>query len=51
MKNTLAFLVAFAVVFTMHRGADELEGRPRTVMKILAFPLAVLTAWVAVGAL
>lgn len=51
MKQTIAFIVAFAVVFTIHRGADELEGPPRTVMRTLAFPLALLTAWVAVGAL
>ena len=51
MKQTIAFVVAFAVTFVMYRGAGELEGAPRTAMKILALPLAVGAAWVAVGAL
>lgn len=51
MKQTIAFIVAFAVSFVMYRGASALDGAPRTVMKILAPPLAALTAWVAVSAL
>lgn len=51
MKPTIAFVAAFAVTFVMYRGADELDGAPRTVMKILALPLAIGAAWVAVGAL
>ena len=51
MKPTIAFIVAFAVTFVMYRGAEELEGTPRTIMKVLALPAAMLTAWVAVGAL
>lgn len=41
MKEALAFLVAFAVTFVMHRGA----------MRILAVPAGGGAAWVAVGAL
>ena len=51
MKQAIAFIVAFAVTFVMYRGASELEGAPRTVVKVLALPAAMLTAWVAVGAL
>lgn len=51
MKQTIAFIVAFAVTFVMYRGAGELEGAPRAAMKILALPAAMITAWVAVGAL
>lgn len=50
MKQTIAFITAFAVSFVMYQGAGELEGTPRTVMKILALPLAVGAAWAAVGA-
>lgn len=51
MKQTIAFIVAFTVSFVMYQGAGELEGAPRTVMKILALPLAVGAAWVAVSTL
>ena len=51
MKQATAFIVAFAVSFVMYQGANELEGGPRAIMKILALPLAVGSAWVAVGAL
>lgn len=51
MKQTIAFIVAFAVSFVMYRSASELDGAPRTVMKILTLPLAVGVAWVAVSTL